>query len=87
MEDNEEITKTIFEIQRFMKVTNDRILRLEEKVAKLVTVSPNSHSVHGAKEITNETGSLGKSLGETRSGSLGGAVTISNYPLRNPQLD
>lgn len=82
MEDNEEIAKTISEIQRFMKVTNDRIIRLEEKVAKLVASSPNSHSLHGS---TNENSSLGKSLGEARGMNLGGQMSITDYPHRHPQ--
>jgi hypothetical protein len=87
MEDNEEIAKTISEIQRFMKVTNDRILRLEEKVAKLVASSPNAQSLHGLKEIANESSSLGKSLGETRGKSLGGQMSITDYPHRHPQSE
>jgi hypothetical protein len=84
MEDNEEIAKTISEIQRFMKVTNDRIIRLEEKVAKLVAGSPNSQSLHGS---TNENSSLGKSLGEARGMNLGGIVSATNYPHRHPQSE
>ena len=87
MEDNEEIAKTISEIQRFMKVTNDRILRLEEKVAKLVASSPNSQSLHGSKEATSENSSLGKSLGETHGKSLGGQMSITDYPHRHPQSE
>ena len=85
MEDNEEIAKTISEIQRFMKVTNDRMLRLEEKVAKLVASSPNSHSLHGSDEAAIDSSSLGKSLGEAHGKSLGGIVSATNYPLRRPQ--
>jgi hypothetical protein len=87
MEDNEEIAKTISEIQRFMKVTNDRMLRLEEKVAKLVASSPNSHSLHGSTGATNENSSLGKSLGETHGKSLGGIVSATEYPHRHPQSE
>ena len=87
MDDNEDLDKTISEIQRFMKVTNDRILRLEEKVAKLVVSSPNSQSLHGSKEATSENSSLGKSLGETHGKSLGGIVSATEYPHRHPQSE
>lgn len=85
MDDNEDIAKTISEIQRFMKVTNDRILRLEEKVAKLVVNSPNSQSLHRSTGATSENSSLGKSLGEARGKSLGGIVSATEYPHRHPQ--
>lgn len=87
MEDNEEIAKTISEIQRFMKVTNDRMLRLEEKVAKLVASSPNSRSLHGSDESATDSSSLGKSLGETHGKSLGGIVSATEYPHRHPQSE
>jgi len=87
MDDNEDLDKTISEIQRFMKVTNDRILRLEEKVAKLVVSSPNSQSLHGSKEATSENSSLGKSLGEAHGKSLGGIVSTTEYPHRHPQSE
>ncbi len=87
MEDNEEIAKTISEIQRFVKVTNDRILRLEEKVAKLVASSPNAQSLHRLKEVANESSSLGKSLGEIQGKSLGGQMSVTDYPHRHPQSE
>jgi hypothetical protein len=73
MDELDELAKTVAELQRFLRVANDRILRLEERVAKLVASSPNSHTIHGAP---NSGSPLGKSLGE---------MTTTDYPVRLPR--
>ena len=85
MEEYDELSKTVQDLQRLLNVANQRIERLEQKVTKILVSSPTAQGIHGPTnpqpDEAKHDSSLGKSLGQMRER----ITSITRFPLRLPE--